>query len=169
MLSDLISTREHYDRYDLGDDRAIEVSVRSGANPYAYFHRKEDSTFRHTYVRTCRPPGVFLAEGALPDEFGKSLEELMSREIFSEAKNTINSIEIRYGAVDPYSGKKSRRQTGEDGQEEGPSVGIRGSASAAPGPVDANEAARSRARSRPFTAAPILQLTGRNWGRPDVR
>lgn len=98
-LSDLISEREHYERFDLGEDRAVEVSVRAGGKEVRRVYLgKKSSTYRHTYVRLAGRPAVYLAEGALSDEFTKPIDELRNREIFSAAGSDIASIEIRYGA-----------------------------------------------------------------------
>ncbi len=97
-LSDLISEREHYERYDLGKDRAIEVAVRAGGREVRrVFIGKKSGTYRHTYVRLSDRPAVYLAEGALTDEFGKPFDDFRNREIFSAAKSDIRSIEIRFG------------------------------------------------------------------------
>lgn len=167
VLSDLISTREHYDRYDLGDDRAIEVSVRSGGKPVRHvFIGKKSSTFRHTYVRLADRRGVFLAEGALPDEFGKSLEELRSREIFSEAKNAINSIEIRYGASVLTLARKAAAKPAKTGKKEDAPVEDSWECVGCAGPVDANRIGQIAGSFAPFTAAAYPAIDGKKLGAP---
>ncbi|HSV97672.1 MAG TPA: DUF4340 domain-containing protein [Spirochaetota bacterium] len=167
VLTDLISSREHYERYDLGDDRAIEVSLRSGGKLVRHvFIGKKSSTFRHTYVRLSGHPGVYLATGALSDEFGKSLDELRNRDIFSETKSAINSIEIRYGASSITLARRAAPEAARaDKKADAPEEDHWECVSCAT-PVDANRVGQIAGSFAPFTAAAFPAIDKKTLGAP---
>jgi hypothetical protein len=96
-VTDLISDRPHYERYELSADKAIEVSARKGSGLVRHlFIGKKSSTYRHTYIRLADRPEVYLASGSLGDDFGKSLDDLRSKEIFKIGRGDITSLEITF-------------------------------------------------------------------------
>jgi hypothetical protein len=167
VLSDLISSREHYERYELGDDRALEVSLRSGGKLVRHiFIGKKSSTFRHTYVRLAGRPGVYLAEGALSDEFGKPLDELRSREIFSETKSSIDSIEIRYGASNITLVRRDVPEAPSSGKKDEATKEDRWECVSCAAPVDANRIGQIAGSFAPFTAAAFPAIDKKVLGAP---
>jgi hypothetical protein len=96
-ITDLISDRPLYERYELTADKAIEVSARKGSKPVRHlFIGKKSSTYRHTYVRLAERPEVYLATGSLGDEFSKTLDDLRNKEILKIGKGDIQSLEITF-------------------------------------------------------------------------
>ncbi len=167
MLSDLISVREHYERYDLGGDRAIEVSLRSGGKLVRHvFIGKKSGTFRHSYVRLAERPGVYLAEGALSDEFGKSIDELRNREIFTEAKSGIDSIEILYGASVLTLKRKPAARPAQPEKKDAAPGEDRWECTGCGGPVDANRIGQIAGSFAPFTAAAFPAVEKKSLGAP---
>ncbi len=97
VITDLISDRPQYERYELSPDKAIEVSVKRGAELLRHLYiGKKSSTNRHTYVRIADRPEVYLASSALADDFNKSLDDIRDKEIMKIGKSEIQSVEINY-------------------------------------------------------------------------
>jgi hypothetical protein len=97
-LTDLISEKPLYERYDLTPDRSIHVTVKAGGAVVRNLTvGKKSSTHQHTYVRLDDRPEIYLASGNLVDELGKSLDELRDKDILKISRNAIESFEITYG------------------------------------------------------------------------
>lgn len=94
-LTDLISDRPHYERYDLNPAKAIEVTVKSGNTTLRHVYLgKKSSTYRHTYVRLAERPEIYLASGSLSDDFNKSIDDFRDREIVKISKGAVESFEL---------------------------------------------------------------------------
>lgn len=96
-LADLISDKPLYDRYNLSQDNATQVTVRKGKDVLRdIFIGKKSPTSRHSYIRLSQKPEIYLSSGSLTDEFNKSVEELRDKEIFKIDKNILESVTLTY-------------------------------------------------------------------------
>lgn len=94
-LTDLISRKPHYERYELDPEMAVRVTVKAGTRVLRdVFIGKKSPTYRQSYVRLSGRPEVYLASGTLADDLNKPLDDFREKEVFRAVRDTIESIEI---------------------------------------------------------------------------
>lgn len=97
MLTDLISAKPHYLRYDLTPEKAMRVTAkRKGAVLRDILIGKKSPTNKHTYIKFQDKPEIYMASGNLTTDFSKSVPDLRDKEIFKIDKGGIEKISLKY-------------------------------------------------------------------------
>lgn len=96
-ITDFVSEGPYYEMYNLTSDKAIRVTIQSSDAIYRdILIGKKSSTFKSSYIKFVDDKDIYLARGALTDEFNKDVAELRSKEIYSISKDAVESLELRY-------------------------------------------------------------------------
>lgn len=97
-LTELVSTAEFYDRYELDDESKLEVIVSGEEETLLRFDvGKQAPTYNHTYVRLSGDDRVFQATGNMRRAFERDVEELRNKVVF-----TLNPANVlRIGVTTP--------------------------------------------------------------------
>ncbi len=96
-VTDLISRKKHYQRYELEADKALHVIARKDGETLRDFYvGKKSPTYQQTYIRFSGKEGIYLASGTLDTDFDKKLDSLRDKEILKIEKNAIESIRLTY-------------------------------------------------------------------------
>jgi hypothetical protein len=96
-LTDLISEKKQYDRYDLSKDKAIHVIVKNEIQVLRdVLLGKTSSIGRKVYIKLAKYPEVYLASGSLVNDFNKSVDEYREKNIFSVSKDALESVTVNY-------------------------------------------------------------------------
>ncbi len=96
-VTDLISRKMHYQRYELEADKALHVIARKDGETLRDFYvGKKSPTYQQTYIRFSGKEGIYLASGTLDTDFDKKLDSLRDKEILKIEKNAIESIRLTY-------------------------------------------------------------------------
>jgi len=96
-VTDLISRKKHYQRYELEADTALHVIARKdGKTVRDFYVGKKSPTYQQTYIRFPDKEGIYLASGTLDTDFDKKLDTLRDKEILKIEKNAIESIWLTY-------------------------------------------------------------------------
>ncbi len=96
-ITDLISEKPHYERYELDKDHAIRVQVTcNGQIVRDVYIGKKGSTYRHTYIRLEGDPKVYLAEDTLDSYFNKTIDELRNKDIVQIDISKIDTVKLWY-------------------------------------------------------------------------
>jgi Domain of unknown function (DUF4340) len=95
-ISDLISESGNYERYDLTDDRKIDVQAFAGGTKVRDFAvGKASPTYQHTFVRLANDPNVYTARGQLNHIFAHTISDLRDLTVLSFDKDAITGMEIQ--------------------------------------------------------------------------
>ncbi len=96
-LTDLISKKGFYNKYELTPDKYSEVIIKKGGAIFRKFKfGKKSSTGQHTFVRIDDRPDIFLAEGTFDLILSKSLDDFRNKEILSIKRDSITGLTIEY-------------------------------------------------------------------------
>lgn len=96
-LTDLISEKPHYLRYDLTPEKALRVTAKiKGAAVRDILIGKKSPTNKHTYIKFHSKPEIYMASGNLTTDFSKSVSDLRDKEIFKVAKGGIEKFSMKY-------------------------------------------------------------------------
>lgn len=96
-VTDLVSDKPHYERYELDNDHAIRVQAKcSGQIVRDVYIGKKGSTYRHTYIRFEGDPKVYLAEDTLDSYFNKTVDELRNKDIVQLDTAKIEQVTLWY-------------------------------------------------------------------------
>ena len=91
----LVSESKNYKRYDLSDDKKIEVKAWSGEELSRQFEiGKEASTYSHTFTKLPGDFKVYQSKGNYRSKFGKDADELRNKVIMSFDKAEIKKIRV---------------------------------------------------------------------------
>jgi hypothetical protein len=94
-ITDLISESGSYERYDLTDDKKIEVQAFAGGKMIRDFSvGKAAPTFQHTFVLLSSDPNVYNARGQLNHTFDHTLGNLRDLTVLSFDKDAITDVMI---------------------------------------------------------------------------
>ncbi|MGQ9843131.1 MAG: DUF4340 domain-containing protein [Spirochaetota bacterium] len=97
MVTDLISDKPHYERYELDSGHAIRVQAKcNGQIVRDVYIGKKGSTYRHTYIRFEGDPKVYLAEDTLDSYFNKTVDDLRNKDIVQIDIAKIEQIKLWY-------------------------------------------------------------------------
>jgi hypothetical protein len=97
-LSDLISESGNYERYDLNNDRKIDVQAFADDTMVRNFAvGKTSPTYQHTFVRLADDPNVYTARGQLRHTFSHTISDLRDLTVLSFDKEAITSLVIQEG------------------------------------------------------------------------
>lgn len=96
-VTDLISDKPHYERYELDSAHAIRVQAKcNGQIVRDVYIGKKGSTYRHTYIRFEGDPKVYLAEDTLDSYFNKTVDDLRNKDIVQLDIAKIEQIKLWY-------------------------------------------------------------------------
>ncbi len=97
-LTALVSEAGSYSRYDLTDDKKIQVSAWAGDRKIRDFAiGKTAETYRHTFVRLGKDPNVYQAEDNFRQTFDQTVEGLRDKTALSFKVQDITGIDIASG------------------------------------------------------------------------
>jgi hypothetical protein len=116
-VTDLISSRGYYARYDLTPDKYTEVIIKKSDKVIRKVKiGKKSTTGRHTFVKLNDQPEVYLAEGTFEIVQNRTLDDLRDKEVLKIARDSVSSFTVEYqGAVFAFS-----RESGQDTGGTGP-------------------------------------------------
>ena len=96
-LSDLVTKKEFYERFDLSDDRAVRVTVKGNGKVLRdILVGKKSGAGDNTYVKFPDKKEVYLAGGSLSFELGKDVEGFRSHTLLKCPIETMESIAVKY-------------------------------------------------------------------------
>jgi len=94
-LTALVSESENYSRYDLGDDKKINVNAWAKDTLIRSFDiGKAASTFRHTFVRIGEDKRVYHAQENFRGKFDISIEKLRDKTVLSFNETDIQKLSV---------------------------------------------------------------------------
>jgi hypothetical protein len=94
----LVSESESYIRYDLSNDKKLNVKAWEGKALTREFDiGKSASTFRHTFIRLKEDPNVYHAREDFRLKFTQTLEGLRDKTVMSFDQTDIRQLEISKG------------------------------------------------------------------------
>ena len=97
-ITDLISEAGSYDRYDLTDDRKIDVQAFEDGKMVRNFSvGKPAPTHQHTFVRLADNPKVYNARGQLNHIFDHTISDLRDLTVLTFEKDAIKELVIQKG------------------------------------------------------------------------
>ena len=119
QVTDLISEKEHYQRYELEPGKALHVIARKdGETVRDFYVGKKSPTYQQTYVRIAGKEGIYLASGTLDTDFNKTVDSLRDKEILKISKNAIKSMELTYkGKTLTFNKVKVEKKPAESGDD----------------------------------------------------
>jgi hypothetical protein len=97
-LSALVSEKQDLFRYELDDDRCLDITVYQADKPVLSFKiGKTAPTFNHTFVMLENDPHIYHAKDSFRSHFDKPLNEFRDRRVltFDEGQITAITIEAR--------------------------------------------------------------------------
>ena len=94
-ITDLVSTAEFYDRYELDDERKLHITAKDSGNVVRSFDLgKRAPSYNHTYVRLDSDSKVYHAAADLRRIFDKDKEDLRDKKVLSFDRSTIVKIGV---------------------------------------------------------------------------
>ncbi|MBU0993177.1 MAG: DUF4340 domain-containing protein [Proteobacteria bacterium] len=94
-LTALVSESETYERYDLGDDKKINVTAWAGESEKRKFDiGKTASSNQHTFIRLDADNRIFHARGNLRSAFDLTIEQLRDKSVLTFEKDGIKEITV---------------------------------------------------------------------------
>ena len=96
-LTDLISKKGFYNKFDLTPDKYSEVMVKKGDAIFRKFKfGKKSSTGQHTFIRVDDRPDIYLADGTFDLLLNKSVDDFRNKEILKIKRDSITGLIIDY-------------------------------------------------------------------------
>ncbi len=96
-ITDLISSKGYYARYDLTPDKYGEVIIKSkGVVVRKFKIGKKSPTNRHTFIRIGDQPEVYLAEGTFDPVMNKTVDDFREREMLKIAPDTVSELTVEH-------------------------------------------------------------------------
>jgi hypothetical protein len=96
-ISELISEKKQYDRYELDGKNKIHVTAYIGETLVREFDiGKPSSTYSHTYVTLKDNPDIYSVKGNLQSLFNKDIGELRDDKVLSYPKDEITEIILEF-------------------------------------------------------------------------
>jgi hypothetical protein len=106
-ITDLISESGNYERYDLTQDRKIDVQAFANGKLIRNFSvGKAAPTFQHTFVRLADDPKVYNARGQLNHTFDHTISDLRDLTVLSFEKEAVGEMVIGKGTQSLVLAKK---------------------------------------------------------------
>ncbi len=96
-LTDLISSKGYYSRYDLTPDKYVEVILKKGDSILRRFKiGKKSPTNRHTFVKIDDRPEIFLAEGTFDIVLNKELNDFRDKEVLKIRRDAVSAFTVEH-------------------------------------------------------------------------
>lgn len=106
-ITELVSESANYQRYDLGDDKKINVQVFEEGNKIREFDLgRVAPTFQHTFARLADNPNIYYAKSAMKTTFDQTVKTLRDKSVLSFEVDAVNGLDIRKGDVSLTIAKK---------------------------------------------------------------
>lgn len=106
-ITELVSESANYQRYDLGDDKKINVQVFEEGNKAREFDLgRVAPTFQHTFTRLADNPNIYYAKSAMKTTFDHTVETLRDKNVLSFEVDAVNGLDIRKGDISLTIAKK---------------------------------------------------------------
>ncbi len=116
-LTDLISSKGYYAKYDLTPDKYVEVILKKGETILRRFKiGKKSSTNRHTFVKIDDRPEIYLAEGTFDIVLNKALDDFRDREILKISRDAVSSFSVEYQGM-TYAFSRTKAEKKEKGAD----------------------------------------------------
>ena len=97
-VTTLVSESKNYIRYDLSNDKKLNVKAWDGKTLKREFDiGKSASTFRHTFIRLKEDPNVYHAREDFRHKFTQTTERLRDKTVMSFDQTDIRKIDISKG------------------------------------------------------------------------
>ena len=94
-LSELVSTAEYYERYELDDENKFELLISGDKDTLLRFDiGKRSPSYNHTYIRLSGDDRVFQAQGNLRSTFDKDIDALRDKLVFSIDPANVMSVGV---------------------------------------------------------------------------
>jgi len=94
-FSEMVTSKEFYERFDLTADTAIRVIVKRNGKVIRDILLGKKSAGEQSYVKFPDKPEVYLAPGNLTGDFDKTVDALRDRVLLSAAQDAIESFSIK--------------------------------------------------------------------------
>jgi len=94
-LTTLVSRAANYYKYELDDERKINVKVYSDEEILREFDLgKTAATYDHTHIRLKDDKNVYHAEGSIRNDLDKTLDDLRNKDVFSFDKGNVTEVAV---------------------------------------------------------------------------
>ncbi len=94
-VTDMISDKKSYERYDLNDDKKVSVNAFDGDTlKLAFDIGKTAPSHRHTFVKLKDDPRVYYANENFRAKFDETIDKLRDKGVLSFSKNDIQALSI---------------------------------------------------------------------------
>jgi hypothetical protein len=113
-VTDLISSRGYYARYDLTPDKYTEVIIKKSNKIIRKIKiGKKSSTGRHTFVKVNDKPEIYLAEGTFDIIQNKKADDFRDKDVLKITRGSVSSFTVEYqGAVFAFSRESDQNAGG---------------------------------------------------------
>ena len=96
-LTALVSESKNYVRYDLTNDKKINVKAWHGKTLSREFDiGKAAATYQHTFVRLAADPNVYHARGDFRQKFDQTVDDLRDMTVLSYTQKNIHEIKLTH-------------------------------------------------------------------------
>ncbi len=97
-LAEVITDKPYYDKYDLGDESGVEVTVtKSDKTVLNAVIGKKSSAGSKVYAKNKSENAVYLADGISQTDLNKGLNNWREKKIYSVNKDIVAKFMIQYG------------------------------------------------------------------------
>ena len=94
-LTAMVSESGAYERYDLGNDRKVSVTVWQGSDKVLSLDIGKDAgTRRHTFIKLADDGNIYHAQGSFRKDFDTSAEMLRDKTVLAVNKDEIQTIRL---------------------------------------------------------------------------
>jgi len=120
-LTDLISTKGYYAKYDLTPDKYIEVILKRGDTNLRKFKiGKKSSTNRHTFIRVDDRPEIYLAEGTFDLVLNRKLDDFRDHEVLKVNREAVSAFTVEYlGRTYAFSRERVKKDDAKSAAKDG--------------------------------------------------
>ncbi len=113
-LSDLISSKGYYARYDLTPDKYTEVIFKKGDKAIQDFKiGKKSSTSQHTFVKIDNRPEIYLSEGTFDIVINRTQDDFRDREVLKIGPGDVTAFSVNYLGREFVFTKEAAQKPGE--------------------------------------------------------
>jgi hypothetical protein len=97
-ITALVSESGNYDRYDLTEDKKVNVRAYAGKDTLRDFDiGRQAPTHQHTFVKLMDNPKVYHAQGAIDATFDTTADDLRDKTVLAYQKEDITTLTISKG------------------------------------------------------------------------
>ena len=112
-LSDLISSKGYYAKYDLTPDKYTEVIFKKKDAVVQDFKiGKKSTTGQHTFVKIDNRPEIYLAAGTFDIVVNKGEDDFRDREVLRIGRGAVKEFTVNYNGLEFAFSKEAAKKTG---------------------------------------------------------